>query len=194
MNNVDAQFPQLETKRLTLKKLTQNDFNILFKYWSDDEVTKYMNIDSMTDIKQVENMVSFLNNLFNKKQAIRWGIFEKKGNKLIGTCGYNSGFNEEAYIGEIGYDLGRAYWGHGYMQEALKSIINYGFIELNLNRIEAYVIPENLKSENTLGKLGFTKEGILREHGNYKSNYWDECIYSLLKKEWVYKKINVKNC
>lgn len=194
MSSMNIKFPLLETDRLILKELNYKDLNTLFQYWSDDEVTKYMNIDSFTSTKQVEDMVNLLNDLFQNKQAIRWGIFEKKNNQLIGTCGYNTGFNKEACIGEIGYDLGKMYWGHGYMQEALRSIINYGFIELNLNRIEGYVILGNAKSENTLDKLGFKKEGILREHGCYKDNYWDECIYSLLKREWVYKKTDIKNC
>lgn len=194
MSNMNTKFPEIETERLILKKLEHKDISTLFQYWSDDEVTKYMNIESVTSTKHVEEIINLLNDLFEKKQAIRWGIFEKKKNQLIGTCGYNSGFNEDAYIAEIGYELGKGYWGHGYMQESLSSIINYGFIELNLNRIEGYIIPGNSRSENTLEKLGFKQEGILREHGCYKNDYWDEYIYSLLKREWVYKKTDIKNC
>ncbi|AOY75057.1 GNAT family N-acetyltransferase [Clostridium formicaceticum] len=183
MITLNSEFPVLETHRLILQKLTEEDIEHLFKYWSDSEVVRYMNIDAFTDRQQVKNMVCLLNNLFKEKEALRWGIYNKELSCLMGTCGYNSGLKEEVYIGEIGYELGSQYWGQGFMAEALNCIIDYGFNILSLNRIEAYVMLENRGSANLLEKLGFQKEGILRERGYYKNKFWDEYIFSLLKKD-----------
>ncbi len=178
--NESNKFPILETERLILRELTEGDGKFLFKYWSDNEVIRYMNIDAFTDICEAKDMINLLNTLFKEKQAIRWGIFSKELDCLIGTCGYNSGLKREVYIGEIGYELGSEFWGNGFMAEALNCIIDYGFKTLTLNRIEAYVMLENQNSVRLLEKLDFQEEGVLREHGYYKNGFWDEYIFSLL--------------
>jgi ribosomal-protein-alanine N-acetyltransferase len=182
---VIEEFPQLETERLVLRELTLEDTQTLLKFWADDEVTKYMNIESFQNPKQAEDMIRLLNELFQKKEAIRWGIVKKEDNSLIGTCGYNSWIQEQALRGELGYELGRAYWRQGFMTEALRAVISYGFGVMKLNRIEALVLLEASRSMSVLLKLGFQKEGILREHGYWKGQFWDQYCFSLLKRDWM---------
>lgn len=176
-------FPKLSTERLILRKMTSNDVETLFNFWSDDEVTKYMNMNSFVNIEQASYMVNFLNKLFKNKEGIRWGIFRKEDNALIGTCGFNTWIKRSSR-GEIGYELGQEYWGKGYATEALKEVIRFGFKETLLNRIEAFVVPEASRSINVLEKLGFRKEGTLREYGYWNNRYWSEHVYALLRKEW----------
>ncbi|WHH58399.1 GNAT family protein [Petroclostridium sp. X23] len=180
-NKLFNNFPILETERLILQQIIENDQDALFKYWSDDMVTRYMNISKFKDKTEALDMIQLLNSLFEEKKAIRWGIYSKDLNCIIGTCGYNSGLEEDQFIAEIGYELGREHWGKGYMAEALKSMLSYGFNFLHLNRIEAYVMVGNHQSASLLNKLGFKKEGLLREHGFYKGRFWDEYIFSLIK-------------
>ncbi len=182
---ISKNFPQLETEKLFLKEITLDDVETLFMYWSDDEVTQYMNIESFYTKKQVEDMIIMLHYLFEENEAIRWGIIRKQDHLLVGTCGYNTWIKDQAFRGEIGYELGRPYWGQGIMQEALRAIINYGFEIMNLNRIEAFVMLEASRSRSLLLKLGFQKEGILREHGYWKGQFWDEYCFSLLKRDWI---------
>jgi ribosomal-protein-alanine N-acetyltransferase len=181
---VKPQFPELSTERLILRKMTEKDARMLFQIWSDEEVTKYMNMNSFRNIEQTLYMVDFLNSLFKKKEGIRWGLIRKKDNKLIGTCGFNTWIKRSSR-GEIGYELGRKYWGNGYTTEALKEVIRFGFEETLLNRVEAFVVPEAFRSIKVLEKLGFKKEGTLREYGFWNNRYWDEHIYSLLRKDWI---------
>jgi ribosomal-protein-alanine N-acetyltransferase len=180
---IKSQFPELSTERLILRKMTEKDAKALFQIWSDDEVTKYMNMNSFMNIDQTLYMVDFLNNLFKKKEGIRWGIFRKNDDTLIGTCGFNTWIKRSSR-GEIGYELGQKYWGNGYATEALKEVIRFGFEETLLNRVEAFVVPEASRSIKVLEKLGFKKEGTLREYGFWSNRYWDEYIYSLLRKDW----------
>lgn len=176
-------FPKIDTKRLVLRKISIKDARILHKYWSDPEVTKFLNMDTFKSIEQSISMINLLNSIYKTNEGIRWAIMSKDLDKVIGTCGYHNYIKKSSRI-EIGYELGRPYWGNGYAIEAVKAIINYGFNEMHLNRIEAFTVPEAYRSIDLLEKLGFKMEGILREYGYWSGKYWDENIYSLLKKEW----------
>ncbi len=180
---IKPQFPELSTERLILRKMTRRDAKSLFQFWSDHEVTKYMNMSSFKNMEQTLYMIDFLNNLFKNKEGIRWGIVRKEDNALIGTCGFNTWIKRSSR-GEIGYELGREYWGKGYATEALKEVLKFGFEETRLNRAEAFVVPEASRSIRVLEKLGFKKEGTLREYGYWNDRYWNEHIYSLLRKDW----------
>jgi ribosomal-protein-alanine N-acetyltransferase len=182
--SLNAQFPELSTERLFLRKLSVKDAATLFKYWSDPEVTKYLNINTFKNLEQSMNLIRILNSLYIRDEGIRWAIVIKKTDEVIGTCGYNSHVRKSSR-GEIGYELGQEYWGNGYATEALEEIIRYGFKTMKLNRVEAFTVPEAFSSINLLKKLGFKKEGMLREYGYWQNKYWEENIYSLLKRDWT---------
>lgn len=177
-------FPELTTRRLILRKINLDDAKSLFKYWSDNEVTKYLNMEPFVTMQQTFRMIKTLNGLFNRNEGIRWAIVRKEDNAIIGTCGFNNWIMKSSR-GEVGYELGRIYWGNGYATESLKEMLRYGFEEIKLNRIEAFTVPEAHKSINLLKKLGFKKEGTLREYGYWNDKYHDENIYSLLKRDWI---------
>ena len=83
----------------------------------------------------------------------------------------------------IGYDLLKEYWGNGYMTEAVKAMINYGFEELGLMRIEATVEPANTASVRVLERAGFQLEGKLRKRYLYKDRFHDELVFGIIKEE-----------
>jgi RimJ/RimL family protein N-acetyltransferase len=85
---------------------------------------------------------------------------------------------------EIGYALGRAHWGRGYIHEALQAVMKYAFNELNLHRIEADVDPRNTASIKTLERLGFQREGFLRERWQVGGELQDALFYGLLRPDW----------
>lgn len=178
------EFPELETRRLLLRQITPGDTEELFSLFSDDEVTEYMDIPSLTHIVQMEHLLLSMFERWDEQQSIRWGIVTKHNNALVGTCGYNEWVREYGYRGEIGYELMKRYWGQGIMSEALRAIIAYGFEWMQLNRIQAMVTPGNDRSINLLRKLGFQYEGMLREYGYWKGRFWDLHSLSLLYSEW----------
>ncbi|BAU28793.1 ribosomal-protein-alanine N-acetyltransferase [Aneurinibacillus soli] len=183
MSHTSQEFPQLETKRLLLRKMSMDDAPTLFRFWSDEKVTKYMNIPAFQDVSQATEMIDLLNNLASYKEAIRWGIVLKETNELVGSCGYNNWVKDERCRGEIGYDLGKEYWGQGIAAEALEVMLDYGFTQMKLNRVEALVEPENIASIKLLKKIGFQKEGLLRDYQFVKGNFINLEMYSLLKRE-----------
>ncbi|MGC5771615.1 GNAT family N-acetyltransferase [Paenibacillus sp. ALJ109b] len=178
-----SQFPKLETERFVLRELTKNDSPELFQCFSLDEVTKFYDVESFTNIKQAEDLIQRWNERFETGQAIRWGITLKSENKVIGTCGFH-GWMKKHYKAVIGYELTPEYWHQGFMTEVVEKVIEYGFNTLGLNRIEAFVEPENVGSRKVLEKIGFREEGILKGNFYWKNRFVDNAIYAFLKKDY----------
>lgn len=177
-------FPQLETKNLLLRRIHPSDASALFKILADDEVTRFYDDDTFTDISQASGQIEAWENGFKNKGCIRWGITRKEAGKIIGSCGYY-GFHTWYRRASIGYELARNYWRQGIMTEALSAIIDFGFGEMELNRIEAVVMPENTASIIMLQKLGFRKEGLLEEYEKWGSKgFVDLCMFAMLRKDW----------
>ena len=176
-------FPVLDTERLLLRETTMNDARAILDVFTNEEVTRYYNVSPFTDIEQARQVVAGRRRRFESGQGIRWAIARKEDNLVIGSCGYTNWVAEWRKV-EIGYELGRAYWGQGIMTEALGAIIRFGFHRMNLNRIEAMVMPANTASAQVLKKLGFMEEGLLREVGYWKGQHHDLNMYSLLKRDY----------
>ncbi|GKU80103.1 GNAT family N-acetyltransferase [Paenibacillus sp. L3-i20] len=170
---------QLYTERLHLRKMQMSDSSSLFKIWSDPDVTKFMNVSNFTDETQAQEMIRILDELSQENKAIRFSIIELESNEIIGTCGYNF-LDFENQKAEIGYDIAKSFWGRGYASEAIRTLLEYGFSSLNMNRIEAKVEPENVNSIKLLQNLNFTFEGTLRQYERVNEKFNDLNIYSKL--------------
>ncbi len=173
---------ELYTKRLHLRKMIMTDAPKLFQIWSDPQVTEFMNITSFTNENQAIEMINLLDKLARDKKAIRYSIIQLETNELIGSCGFNV-LDYENSKTEIGYDIGKPYWGNGYAPEAISALIKIAFYTLNLNRVEAKVEPANINSIKVLQKLKFTFEGTLRQAEKSKGKFIDLHIYSKLKSD-----------
>ena len=109
-------------------------------------------------------------------------LIEKESNVVIGSCGYHN-WMKDHNRSEIGYEIFPKYQNQGYMTEALQNIIKIGFDQMNLNRIEALVSPDNLASIKIIEKNGFIQEGVLRGHYKVDDGYEDSLMYALLKSD-----------
>lgn len=184
INRAFQTFPQLETKNLLLRRMHSADASALFKVLADDEVTEFYDDDAFTDISQASDQIEAWENGFKNKGCIRWGITRKDEGYIIGSCGYY-GFHTWYRRASIGYEIARNNWRQGIMTEALSAIIDYGFGEMELNRLEAVVMPENTASIKILEKLGFRKEGLLEEYEKWGSKgFVDLCMFAMLRKAW----------
>lgn len=153
-------FPDLETARVLLRILTLDDTEAVYRHFSDDKVTRYMDISSCTQLEDAQEIIVF----HLEDSGCRWGLFEKETGALAGTCGYHCWVKDEATsVAEIGFDLGRAYWGRGLMQEVLQTIIPFGFDEMKLGMMHASVEPENQRSIRLLDRLHFRPKPSLRD-------------------------------
>jgi [ribosomal protein S5]-alanine N-acetyltransferase len=176
-------FPVLETKRLKLIALTHNHAEGLFDILSLDEVTRYYGTERFTSLGESVKLIDMYQKNFFEKRGIRWGIVLKHNYKLIGTLGLN-GLQLKNKRAEIGYELHPQFWQNGYTTEAIREVLRFSFIDLDLYRIGAVVYPENVASLNLLKKIGFTQEGLLRGYMYQNNQFHDTYVLSLLNSEW----------
>lgn len=165
-------FPRLETTRLILREITQEDAFDIFKNFSDPEITKWFFDEPYTEMEQVNQIISKFNRDFSEMKGLTWAITLRDNGGFIGTCGYD---NLETYHhGEIGFDLSKDLWGKGLMAEALSAIIDYGFETLKLTRVDADIYTSNHRAMRLLKKLGFQLDRVIE----------DISYFSLSKESW----------
>jgi [ribosomal protein S5]-alanine N-acetyltransferase len=176
-------FPVLETDRFLLRESTLMDARDIFAVFGDEAVTRFYNVSTFTDIQQAREVVQSRQRRFEAGQGVRWAIARKEDNRVIGSCGF-ANWVREWRKAELGYELGSDWWGRGIMTECLREALRYAFRRMNLNRVEAMVMPGNDASVRVLHKLGFSEEGLLREFGIWKGKPQDLRLFSLLHREW----------
>jgi ribosomal-protein-alanine N-acetyltransferase len=173
----------METARLILRALRMEDAGFIFKEWGSPEVTRYMRDEApLKTLEEAEERLRPLQTPEKMPDFKWWGIGLKAKGCLIGTCGF-CGWDKQHHHAEIGYDLSPEYWGQGLMPEAVNRLISFGFEEMELNRIEATTHTENQRSQHVLEKLGFEKEGILREYYCQDGIYNDQVQFALLRRD-----------
>jgi [ribosomal protein S5]-alanine N-acetyltransferase len=180
MNSCTAfdKFPYLETDRLILREIELTDAEAIFRIFADPDVARYQDVAIATSIEQAKRLIVLRAERFRSGQGIRWAIATKIDNGCIGSCGLSY---KTPFQAEIGYELAQANWGKGLMTEALGAMIDFGFQQAQLNRLEAMVMLENKASMRVLEKLGFIEEGILRQYGFWQGQFHDLKLFSLLK-------------
>jgi ribosomal-protein-alanine N-acetyltransferase len=178
-------YPRMETERLILRALRMEDAGFVFKEWGDPVVTYYMlDEEPLKTLEQAEEKLRPLQTPEKMPNFKWWGIELKAEGCLIGTCGYYR-WDRNHHHAETGYDLWPDYWAQGLMPEALSALFRYGFGGMELNRIAATTHTENRRSQRVLQKLGFQREGLLREYYFRDGVYNDQILFSLLREEWV---------
>lgn len=176
-------FPLLSTKRLQLRRLRFEDAEGLFPMFSDIEAMPSYGHEPHRSLDDTYELIRRTENFYTQRVAIRWGIVLAGEEKVIGTCGLHH-LDLAMQHGEIGYELYRDYWRQGIMTEAASAVLNYGFDEMGLHRIEAVINKANVASRSLLEKLGFTYEGALRQRSYFQGEFRDERFFGLLKPEW----------
>ena len=172
-------FPILETDRLVLRELNEDDAISILNCFSNNDVLRYYGQKPLTSIDQVKQIIQNFSKNFSEQRGIKWGIELKGKEGMIGTIGFQE-WSKEHKRADISYALLPEYWGVGYAAEAVCKAVSYGFEELGLKRIGAVVFTGNEASVKLLTKLGFQKEGVLRNYLYQNDVPYDTNIYSLL--------------
>jgi RimJ/RimL family protein N-acetyltransferase len=187
--NIEAAFEQLpclKSEGFVLKKIEDHHFNEVFEIYNNDKVFEYCGIIPKHNKDTVKSMIGHFERDYNKRSRVKWGIFASpEPDRLLGIIEAVD-FNQKVNVVTIGYFLSEAHWGKGIASEAVKILINFLFMDVNVNRIQAEVMPLNETSKKVLLKNGFIKEGTLRQ-----ATLWagkgivDLEIYSILKEDYV---------
>ena len=174
----------LSTERLLLRPLRADDADALFRMNADPQTMRYMSTPPWSSQAQADESIAKDLVALPAGQHLRLGLTERGAGTLVGTCSLFA-FNEPCRRAEIGYALARPVWGAGLMNEALRALLAYAFGELNLNRIEADIDPRNSASAKSLERLGFMREGLLRERWILGGEVSDTALYGLLQRDWL---------
>lgn len=158
-----SQFPILETKRLILRQPVDDDEDLIFNLYHEPAVVKYIMDPIQTRDQAHAILHSYMDDFF-RQERIFWTIVRKDTSVGIGTCCFEQ-FSSPG-LGEIGYDLLPDQQGYGFMREAIKAMLQFGFNVLQLEEIEAFVTPQNLRSIQALQILDFHITG--EKEGDYR--------------------------
>ena len=164
MNHISfIPFPVLETEKLILRRIAKSDARYIFQLRSDMDYARLTGIKRYESVDEAFAFVEKIDQVINKNEAILWSIFKKDTEDYIGGgCLWN--FSEDGMQAEIGYDLLPDFRGEGYIQEATRSVIEYGFDDLKLGKIVAQEVrAENIKSAKVLEGNGFQLEKTFEE-------------------------------
>ena len=181
---VFLEFPIIETERFILKEIEEKHSNHFISLFSDEDIMKYSGTEVYDPEKQVEFYFKKVKLMYKEKKGIRWAIINKESEAFIGDIGlYNIDFYSNNT--EIGYTIEKNFWRKGVASECIKAIENFAFETLDINRIIAMIDCNNISSIKLSEKLGFHRDGILREHyyNKSKDKYINICVYSLIKSD-----------
>jgi RimJ/RimL family protein N-acetyltransferase len=173
----------LETERLLLRPLVPEDADALFGIFSDPVVVRWGSSPAWTEMKQADAFIQSAVDAQVAGTSLRLGIVRREDSRLIGQCTFYA-VSDQNRRAELGYTLASDCWGRGYMNEALRALVNYGFRTLDMIRLEADIDPRNLASARALERLGFTYEGLMRDRWIVGDEISDTGFYGLLRRDW----------
>lgn len=175
-------YQPLETDRLQLRKVKDEDLAFIHHGLSNETVTQYMLIHYPTP-EAAKKQLLYYNDQYTSGNGCYWVLELKSTQAPIGVIGITN-INRAHLRGELGYWLLPEFQQKGYTTEAAQKVLSFCFTTLKLNRVEADTETENLRSIGVLEKLGFLKEGVFRKYEINKGRFIDLARYSLLKEEY----------
>lgn len=178
--DIDLNSPGITTERLYIRKLTLADTSAIYEIFSNPEVTRYWGLPMMRSREEARKFIDESAKGLENKSLLQWGVVHKESGQLIGTCAFAS-WEPEHQRAEIGFALGRNSWKRGFMTELLPAFIQFGFDKMKLHRIEADVDPENSAAIKLVKKMGFSREGHLKDRYCMDGKYRDSLIFGLLR-------------
>lgn len=179
-----SKIPTLETERLTLRRMKPSDAEDMYEYAKRGDVTEYLLWEPHNSIQQTRDYLYFLQSRYRTGDFYDWAVISKKDKKMIGTCGFaNLDFQNNR--AEVGYVLNPKYWGQGIAAEAVRRVMDFAFVELNVHRVEARYILGNERSRRVMEKCGMTFEGIARSSMYIKGQYRDIGTCSIISDEYM---------
>ena len=175
--------PTLHTERLTLRPFADADEDALFELHSNAHVLRYWDSPPWSEPARAERFVSVCRQMADDGTGARLAMDRASDGAFIGWCSLTR-WNPDYRSASLGYCLGDAAWGHGYATEAARAVLQWGFDTLDLNRVQADTDTRNVASARVLEKVGFVREGTLREDCVVNGEVSDSWVFGLLRREW----------
>lgn len=169
-------------RQVVLREFALEDVDDVLAIIGDDKVTTWLSFDSRTQDQAIAMIEGSLERAQQEPRTEYYlAVTKHDDNRVIGFA--RIGF-AGVKAGKLGYAIAAEEWGRGYATDAARVLTTYAFTELGLHRISAAIGPENTASIAVLEKLGFTREGLLRDHVFTNGAWRDSVLYSVLEHEW----------
>lgn len=173
---------KLESRRLIIEPFTWNDAYRITELANNKELASILGLPHPYEMKIAQEWILAHPQLISEGTEFPLRIILKESHEIIGTITLR--VDKANNKGELGYWIGKTFWGNGFATEAVTQMISFGFIELGLNRIWASAISRNEYSKKVLEKVGLQKEGTLKQHRLLGNTYEDVDVYGLIKAEY----------
>lgn len=179
----------LERKRILLRPLQQSDAESFCAWYGDVQIPRFL---GMTPLSRDKAKVMF-DQLLNDSHGVYFGIIKKDEERTIGYVFLSQILKGHRVAREFGIVIGdRSLWNSGYGSEATRLMLEYGFEQLKLHRIELLVLDFNERAQHIYRKMGFVEEGVQREARLVDGKWHDAVLMGMLEKEW--KKLSTTHC
>ncbi|WP_409484318.1 GNAT family N-acetyltransferase [Arsenicicoccus dermatophilus] len=176
--------PTLTTNRLTLRPISAADRDAIVAIQSDAAALEFWDEPAWTDAARFDRFLARSAAMAQDDEGIRLAIVRRDGGEVVGWCALN-GWNPTYRTVGLCYSLARHAWGQGIGTETARALVGWAFTELGVNRVQAETDTRNHASARILGKLGFTREGTLREDCVVDGVVSDSWVFGLLRREWT---------
>ena len=176
--------PTLHTARLLLRPFTPADAEAIFELQSNPRVLRYWDAPPWKERARAQRFIAVCGQMEQEGSGARLAIERAADGRFIGWCALMQ-WNPDHRSATLGYCLDEASWGKGIATEATRALLQWAFATLNLNRVHAQTDTRNAASGRVLEKLGFVREGVLREDCIVDGDVSDSWVYGLLRREWV---------
>jgi RimJ/RimL family protein N-acetyltransferase len=172
----------LHTERLTLRLVAATDMSDLMEVNGDPQVTRYLPYRAWSGLADAQAWYDRMATRAQANESWQWVVVQRSTGRVIGTC-LVFGFDWPSQRAEVGYVLGQSHWGAGIMYEAMVALVDYLFDEAKFRRLDAAADARNLASCKLLERLGFVREGLLRQHSLQHDELPDMALFGLLRDE-----------
>ncbi|MGE0455907.1 MAG: GNAT family N-acetyltransferase [Vicinamibacteria bacterium] len=174
--------PTVQLAGARLRGLRPEDAAAWYHYLSDPVVTELTSYPTLT-FAAVESMVEHYREGYTAGTSCKWAIAAGPDDTLVGTCGFNEWSRSQGWA-ELAYELAASHWGRGLATEAVGACLAWAFEQPRFNRVHAFVMVGNVRSERVLQRARFTREGCLRSYRTCRGLPRDFWVFSLLRPEW----------
>ncbi|OMI89285.1 GNAT family N-acetyltransferase [Streptomyces sp. M1013] len=175
--------PTLDTDRLRLRPFAEADADFLYALHSNTHVMRYWDSPPWTERARAERFLAMCRTMADEGTGVRVAVERASDGALVGWCCLVE-WNPDYRSASLGYCLDEAMWGRGYATEAAHALLTWAFGTLDLNRVQAEADTRNAASARVLEKIGFVREGTLREDCVVGGEVSDSWVYGLLRREW----------
>lgn len=183
MASMSLPSPTLHTARLRLRPFADADADALFALHSNAYVLRYWDAPPWDEAARAERFIAACRQMAEEGTGARLAIEHGADHAFIGWCGLTR-WNPDFRSASLGYCLDDAAWGHGYATEAVRALLQWAFDALDLNRVQAETDTRNVASARVLEKVGFLREGTLREDCVVNGVVSDSWVFGLIRREW----------